>query len=58
VAHRGAKVSGRVPASEECGELQRTQNIGNEAKKYLKKKNITFFSDANYARFACKLAAI
>jgi hypothetical protein len=34
------------------------QNSGNEAKKYLKTKNITFLSNANYAHFACKLTAI
>jgi len=32
------------------------QNRGNEAKKWLKTKDITFFSDANYARFAHKFA--
>jgi len=32
------------------------QNRGNEAKKYLKIKDITFLSAANYARFACNLA--
>jgi hypothetical protein len=39
-----------------CRELQKMKNSGNEAKKYLKTNNITFLSDADYARFARKLA--
>jgi hypothetical protein len=31
---------------------------GNEAKKWLKTKHITFLSDANYARFARQLVQI
>jgi hypothetical protein len=31
------------------------KNSGNEAKKYLKTKHITFLSGANYPRFACNL---
>jgi hypothetical protein len=42
----------------ECRELQKMKNSGNEAKKYLKTKHITFFSDANDARFARRLAQI
>jgi hypothetical protein len=42
----------------ECRELQKMKNSGNEAKKYLKTKHITFLSGANYARFACNLAQI
>ena len=42
----------------ECRELQKMKNSGNEAKKYLKTKDITFLNAANYARFACKLAQI
>jgi len=57
-ARRGARESGRVPAMWECRELQQMKNSGNEAKKYLKTKHITFFSDANYARFARNLAQI
>jgi hypothetical protein len=34
------------------------QNSGNEAKKWLKTKDITFFNAANCARFARKLARI
>jgi hypothetical protein len=34
------------------------QNSGNEAKKYLKTKEVTILNDANYARFARNLAAI
>jgi hypothetical protein len=42
----------------ECRELQKMENSGNEAKKYLKTKHITFFSGADSARFARKLAQI
>jgi hypothetical protein len=55
-ARRGARQSGTVTAMGECRELQKMQNSGNEAKKYLKTKHITFLSAANYARFARKLA--
>jgi hypothetical protein len=41
-----------------CRELQEMKNSGNEAKKYLKKKHITFLSGANYACFGRKLAQI
>jgi len=54
----GARESGRVPAMRECRELQKMKNSGNEAKKYLKTKHITFLSGANYVRFACKIAQI
>ena len=37
-------------------EITKTKNSGNEAKKYLKTKDITFLMCANYARFARKLA--
>jgi hypothetical protein len=57
-ARRGARESGTVPAMVECRELQKMKNSGNEAKKYLKTKHITFLNAANYARFACKLAQI
>jgi hypothetical protein len=40
----------------ECRELQKMKNSGNEAKKYLKTKHITFLSTANCVRFARKLA--
>ena len=42
----------------ECRELQKMKNSGNEAKKYLKTKHITFLGDANDARFARNLAQI
>jgi hypothetical protein len=35
---------------------RKMQNSGNEAKKYLKTKHITFLNAANYARFARNLA--
>jgi hypothetical protein len=34
------------------------ENSGNEAKKYLKTNDITFFSGADYARFTCKIAQL
>jgi hypothetical protein len=57
-ARRGAGESGRVPAMGECRELQKMKNSGNEAKKYLKTKHITFLNAANCARFGCNLAQI
>ena len=39
-------------------ELQIMKNSGNEAKKYLKTKHITFLKGENYASFACNLAQI
>ena len=39
-------------------ELQKMKNSGNEAKKYLKTKEITFSNAADYARFARKLARL
>jgi len=40
------------------GKLQKMKNSGNEAKEYLKTKDITFLGAANYACFACKFAQI
>jgi hypothetical protein len=57
-ARRGARECGTVPAVGKCREIQKMKNSGNEAKKYLKTKHITFLNAANYARFACKLAQI
>jgi hypothetical protein len=34
------------------------KNSGNEAKKYLKTKHITFLGGANYARFVHELAQV
>jgi len=42
----------------ECRELQKMENSGNEAKKWLKTNDITFFEAADYARFARKSALI
>jgi len=42
----------------ECRELQKMENSGNEVKKYLKTKDISFLSGADYARFARDLAQI
>ena len=44
------------PAKQETDYLQEMQNSGNEAKKWLKTKDVTLFSDAQFAHFACKLA--
>ena len=57
-ACRGARQSGTVAAMGECRELQKMKNSGNEAKKYLKTKHITFLDAANYARFAHQLAQV
>ena len=56
--HPPARESERVPVSGECREVEKMKNSGNEAKKCLKIKGITFFSAANYAHFARKLAQI
>jgi len=51
----------RTEASWRCWEgraIQKMKNGGNEAKKYLKTKNITFLTGANFARFVCKLRLI
>ena len=45
-------------ASTRSNELQKMENSGNEAKKYLKTKDITFLQCANYARFARNLRPI
>jgi len=47
-----------VPVSRETAEIQKMKNSGNEAKKYLKTKDITFFSAADYARFVRNLTPI
>jgi hypothetical protein len=41
-----------------CWEKEKMKNSGNEAKKYLKTKDITFSSDANCAHFTRKSAQI
>ena len=41
-----------------CVSTQKYKNSGNEAKNYLKTKDITFYDAANYARIACKSARI
>jgi hypothetical protein len=57
-ACRGASESRRGPAMGKCRELQEMKNSGNEAKKWLKTKHITFLTGANDARFARQLAQI
>ncbi len=44
-----------VPAKQQISYLQKTENSGNEAKNSLKTKEVTLFSDAQFARFACRL---
>jgi len=55
-ARRGSEQSGSVPAAGGSGELQKTENRGNEAKKWLKTKDITFLICANDAHFARNFA--
>ena len=55
---RGASTGGGVPARGESREIEKMKNSGNEAKKYLKTKDITFLNGANYAHFACRFAQI
>jgi hypothetical protein len=57
-ARRAARQSGTVPATGESRELQKMQNSGNEPKKYLKTKHITFLNAANDAHFARQSAPI
>jgi hypothetical protein len=52
------KGKGKDPSMGECREIQKMKNSGNEAKKWLKTKHITFFKCANYARFAHESAQI
>ena len=40
------------------GSRQEYRNSGNEAKKYLKTKEVTLFSAVNYARFVSRFAPI
>jgi len=55
---RGENQNRLAPARRESQELQKMKNSGNEAKKYLKTKDITFLSAAKYAHFARKFAQI
>ena len=56
---RQALTKARLPRKEgKAGNQEKMKNSGNEAKKYLKTNDITFFNDANYARFARKFAQI
>ena len=53
-----ATKGGNVPAQGESREIEKMKNGGNEAKEYLKTKDITFLMAANHAHFVCKLAQI
>jgi len=53
-----ADVPGKTERSRERNASRKMKNSGNEAKEYLKTKDITFFNDAKYARFARKLTPI
>ena len=47
------------PLGQAQGEsLQEMKNSGNEAKKWLKTKEVTLLNDANYAHFVCQSASI
>jgi hypothetical protein len=56
--HRWENKTGRRRRQGKIGETEKMQNSGNKAKKWLKTKDITFFSAANYARFLCKFTQI
>jgi len=51
---KGKRQGLRVPGKSRM--LRKMKNRGNEAKGYLKTKDITFLNAANWARFARKLA--
>jgi hypothetical protein len=53
-----ATKGGNVQARAEGREIEKMKNSGNEAKEYLKTKDITFLMAANHAHFVCKLAQI
>jgi len=53
-----ASESPTIPAGGGSSESQKMKNSGNEAKKWLETKDITFLNAANYARFARKSAPI
>jgi hypothetical protein len=48
----------RRPEGAESRVMQIMKNSGNEAKKWLKTKDITFLNDANFALFACRSTQI
>jgi hypothetical protein len=47
-----------VPARGNSRTLRKMKNSGNEAKKYLKRKDISFLNAANCAQFAHQLTPI
>jgi hypothetical protein len=52
------KTTGCFRQTGESRLLRKMKNSGNEAKEYLKTKDITFFNAANFVRFARQLTAI
>jgi len=56
VTPRPLREPGTAPARRETSSLQKMKNSGNEAKKWLKTKEVTFFNAAHFAQFASKLA--
>jgi hypothetical protein len=54
----GPRAVGTAVAQRGSRPLQKMENSGNEAKKYLKTKENHFLNVADYARFAHKLALI
>jgi hypothetical protein len=56
--HRREGKAGLARRKEQSRAIQKMENSGNEAKKWLKTKENRFCNAANYAGFACKLAQI
>jgi hypothetical protein len=55
---RPLREPGILLARQETGLLQKMENSGNEAKNWLKTKEVTFFYDAQFARFTRSLTVI
>jgi hypothetical protein len=53
---RPLRALGKFPPRQKISPLQKMENSGNEAKKWLKTKEVTLSNDAHFAHFACKLA--
>jgi hypothetical protein len=55
---RPLREPGTTPARQETSLLQKMENSGNEAKNWLKTKEVTLFGDAQFAHFARSLTVI
>ena len=53
--HKGKRRAARASGMQE---LQKMKNSGNEAKKYLKTKEVTLFNVAEYVRFCMQFSTI